>query len=230
MKMVMVLVGVAVALWGIVGDVNGAPPCDAEHVSSRGLPTMHADKFDYIQTKLDEQTEMEFIETPLVDVIDFLRIKHELEIQLDRRAFEEAAIGTDVPITAHLQNLSLRSSLKHLLRRLELTYVVGDEILLITLKSSSLVFGDLRVYPVCDLVSDDLEIGTEDYSNMCEIITSTVSPAEWAEFGGHGMIRMAPMAKSLLITTSGENHERIEGLLATLRIAHDMTDGTTSSD
>jgi hypothetical protein len=230
MKMVMVLVGVAIALWGIAGDVIGAPPCDAEHVSSRGLPTMNVAAFDYIQSKLDEQTEVEFIETPLQDIVESLKTKHDLPIRIDLRAFEEAAIATDAPITTRLSDISLRSALKHLLRPLELTYVVRDEVLLVTTSADPYLYDNARVYPVCDLVSEAADDAAKDYESLAELIVGVISPSNWTDAGGPGVIKSAPAARSLVIVTSEEIHEQIEGLLATLRIARDTTGGSATED
>ena len=81
-----------------------------------------------IRRALSQPTELEFIETPLSDVIDFLRDYHRIEIQIDTRAMDSMGIGTDTPITKNLKNLSLRSALRLMLRELDLTYAIRDEV------------------------------------------------------------------------------------------------------
>src|SRR3569623_544210 len=56
---------------------------------------------------LDEPTELEFIETPLSDVVEYLKTRHNIEIQLDKKALEEAAIQPDTPISRNLKGVTL---------------------------------------------------------------------------------------------------------------------------
>ena len=108
-----------------------------------------------IDEALDSPTQLEFIETPLQDVIDYLKDFHDIEIQIDKRALEGVGLGTDTPITKNLKGISLRSALKLLLREQDLTYVVQDEVLLITTQEeveNNPDYMSVKVYPVADLV------------------------------------------------------------------------------
>jgi hypothetical protein len=105
-----------------------------------------------ITKELSEPTEMEFIETPLQEAVDYLKDRHGIEIQLDSKALEEAGMGNDTPVTRTLKNITLRSALRLLLDTYDLTYVIKDEVLLITttdVASQELV---TKAYPVADLV------------------------------------------------------------------------------
>ncbi len=42
---------------------------------------------------LDEPTEMDFVATPLKDVVEALKIRHGIEIQLDMKALQEASVA-----------------------------------------------------------------------------------------------------------------------------------------
>ncbi len=105
-----------------------------------------------ISEQLGEPTTMEFIETPLQDAVDYLKDLHGIEIQLDSKALEEAGMGADTPVTRTLKGITLRSALHLLLDTYDLTYVIKDEVLLITttdVASQELV---TKAYPVADLV------------------------------------------------------------------------------
>ena len=56
-----------------------------------------------IEAALNEPTQLEFVETPLTDVIDYLKDQHKIEIQLDKRALSDVGIGTDTPVTKNLE-------------------------------------------------------------------------------------------------------------------------------
>ena len=101
---------------------------------------------------LDETTSLEFVETPLSDVVDYLKDLHKIEIQLDTKALEDAGAGSDTPITKNLKGISLRSALRLMLGGLDLTYVIKDEVLLITTLEKAGTELVTKVYPVADLV------------------------------------------------------------------------------
>ncbi len=105
-----------------------------------------------IREALDENTSFEFIETPLNDVVDYLKDLHGIEIQIDQSALDDVGIGTDTPITRSLRGISLRSALRLMLRELDLTYVIRDEVLLITTAEEVESHLTTKVYPVADLV------------------------------------------------------------------------------
>ncbi|MFZ5833525.1 MAG: hypothetical protein ACOY3P_25850, partial [Planctomycetota bacterium] len=105
-----------------------------------------------ITEQLNSPTKLEFIETPLVDVVNFLEDLHKIQIELDKRALAAVAISTDTPISTSLQGISLRSALRLMLRDLDLTYVIKDEVLYITTPEEANAELVTKVYPVADLV------------------------------------------------------------------------------
>ena len=105
-----------------------------------------------IRTALDKIVRMEFIETPLNEVVEFLKDEHDIPIQLDKKALEDEAIDTAKLITMNLSGVSLRSALRLMLEPELLTYVIKNEVLLITTKSKAADDLITKVYPVADLV------------------------------------------------------------------------------
>jgi hypothetical protein len=85
-----------------------------------------------IDEALKSPTAIEFVQTPLGDVIDYLKDLHKIEIQLDRRELESMNIGPDTLVTVSLKGISLRSALRLFLDDLGLKFIVHDEVLLIT--------------------------------------------------------------------------------------------------
>jgi hypothetical protein len=74
-----------------------------------------------IRAALDTKTDIKFIETPFRSVIDDLKQRHDIEIQLDTRALDDAAIPRETPITRNIKGVTLRSALNLLLDDLDLT-------------------------------------------------------------------------------------------------------------
>jgi ferric-dicitrate binding protein FerR (iron transport regulator)/tetratricopeptide (TPR) repeat protein len=111
--------------WGSL-SLERYDPDQAIDLASRG----QAEK--RVQDALRSPTHLEFVEAPLQDVIDYLKDLHGIEIQVDKKALDDVGIANDTPITKQLKGISLRSALRLILRDLDLTYVIQDEVLLIT--------------------------------------------------------------------------------------------------
>ncbi len=104
-----------------------------------------------IMQVLDEPTKLDFVETPLKDVIQAISIQHKnIPIQLDLKAITDAGSTADTPVTFQLQGIPLKSALRSMLHEHELDYVLSNGALLITAaeKSSS----TMRQYDVSDLI------------------------------------------------------------------------------
>lgn len=112
-----------------------------------------------IFSALDETTSLQFLEQPLGDVVAFLEDRHKIEIQLDTTALDTAGVTTDTPVTIDVEGISLKSALRLMLKSIELTYTVRDEVLLIT--TTEEVESELvtKVYPVADLVVPIRNVG-----------------------------------------------------------------------
>ena len=83
-----------------------------------------------IQETLKKPTQIEFVDTPLKDVVEYLRDLHQIEIQLDSAALKEAGVDESTPVTKNLKGVSLRSALKLMLDELQLKYVIHNDVLL----------------------------------------------------------------------------------------------------
>ncbi|HVW38723.1 MAG TPA: hypothetical protein VHB99_15520, partial [Pirellulales bacterium] len=64
-----------------------------------------------ILAALDQKTELEFVDQPLSDVVDYLKQRHGIEIQLDHNAMTDEGIGSDAPVTKNIKGISLESAL-----------------------------------------------------------------------------------------------------------------------
>ena len=101
---------------------------------------------------LDQETSINFTETPLTDAIQFLAQRHEIPILLDP-AVEVAGTPPDSPISVPpLGGIPLRSALNIILKPLNLTYVIQDNVMYITTVEDAQSRLQTRVYPMGDLV------------------------------------------------------------------------------
>ena len=172
-----------------------------------------------IREALDEPTQIEFVDTPLKDVVDYLKDLHHIEIQLDGPAMQEAGVEESTPLTRNLKGISLRSALRLMLDELELTCVIHNEVLLITsrAKAASNKFLETRAYAVQDLASPDRD-GAVDLQPL-KAVLATIAPETWSANNGNGDIAAFVVGDRALLVVSQtqEVHEQIASVLDMLR-------------
>lgn len=170
-----------------------------------------------IRQELQERTTVEFLETPLEDVLNFLEDLHDLSIVVDKRALEEIGVDTSEPITINLDNVSLRSALDLILSELDLTFVITSEVLMITSIEEEQTMLSVMVYPVGHLLPS---VDEEDARQaLIEVITTTVAPMSWSRAGGAGTI--VGYHNAIVASNTRETHE---GILALLRALSKVPD------
>jgi hypothetical protein len=195
---------------------------------SRGEePTVGENK---IEQALNAPTQVDFVETPLQDVIEFLKDFHKIEIQFDTKALGEAGIDHATPITKNFKGISLRSALRLLLGELNLTYVVRDEVLSITTPQQAAQMLSTRVYPIGDLaiasatpLSDGTSGGYGPHvvrdESLDNLIRTTVEPKSWNVSGGPGTLAVISLdsKRVIVVYQTYAVHRQIRALLDSLR-------------
>jgi hypothetical protein len=173
-----------------------------------------------IEAALAEPTQLEFVDTPLSDVIEYLKDIYHIEIQIDKKALEDVGIAADSPITKNLNGISLRSALRLLLRDLDLTYMIDNEVLLITTQCVADARLVTTVYDVADLVAfHDKDGDWDDYDSLIELVKTAIRPTTWDTTGGPGSISGCPtgQARLLVISTTYEIQRDVKTLLENIR-------------
>jgi hypothetical protein len=196
--------------------------------TAKGEPQLDAGQAA-IEEALSQPTQLEFIETPLSDVIEFLKDKHHIEIQLDNKALGDVGVGSDTPVTRNLRAVSLRSALNLMLKDLNLAWIISDEVLLITTPEEAESKLTTKAYDVSDLVvcRDNHDQLWDDYDTLIDTICSCVMPMTWDQVGGPGSIAGATLgtSKVLVVSQTDVVHEKIAKLLADIReVAKKSTD------
>jgi hypothetical protein len=157
---------------------------------------------------------LDYTDQPLQDVVTQLSDEYGIPIQLDKPALEEAGIGTDSKVTIALHNISFRSALKLMLRTLQLTWVVQDEVLMITTKESAEKDIDTCVYNVQGLVDDS---DPKSVKALIDVIYSCVQADTWAANGG-GQAEVRPLPSGLLVVSQTPAvQEEVSALLNKIR-------------
>ncbi len=226
-------VGLAAFALAVFGGIARAEkpddaPIPATEIKNQSTQPIDVGSPDEVKSRakiakaLDEQTKFEFNETPLHEVVEDLKMRHHVEIQLDAKVLEEASIGVDTPVTRYLQGITLRSALRLMLGAMDLTYIIKDEVLLITTRDKSSNELVIKIYPVGDLTAPrSAASGGENFRPLVEAIRATIAPTTWDEVGGPGSIVPLAQARSLIVSQTDEVHEQIFELLSGLRQARD---------
>ena len=189
-------------LWSVSGsiDVCAKPPA--------AYPLKRSQAEERIFKALHEETNIDFVEQPLSDVLQFLQDLHKIQIQLDKQSMEDAGIANDVTVTGNIKNVALGNALTLMLEDLELDFLVTHDVLLITTTHAAVNATELRIYNINDLITAD-----RDSQSVGEMVRMMV-----ADDAGHN-IRVSPVGDVLVIRDTQRGHGEIEVLLDTLRLA-----------
>ncbi len=160
-----------------------------------------------IDRELQRNTEVDFHDMPLSEVAAYLQDAHHIPIVIDRSALVEMGMTGDEPITAKLQNITLRSVLNLLLRDLKLTYLVKDEVLMITSPERADAFLEARVYAFPRQSPAQMDA-------LVKLIRE-MDPESWSDSGGPGYIGV--YGHGLLVRQTQKVHEQIHQVLHQLQ-------------
>ncbi|MCH7686424.1 MAG: hypothetical protein IH899_07050, partial [Planctomycetes bacterium] len=103
---------------------------------------------------MDGKTELDLVDMPFIDVIEFIGEIHKINIRLDRKVLKEVPIDTSQIVNFQFSGIKLRSALKIILEQLTepLTYIIEDEVMKITTLEEAASQLSIQVYPVGDLL------------------------------------------------------------------------------
>lgn len=159
---------------------------------------------DRIRAALDERTSQTFVETPLQDAVRQLSDTHQIPILIDRRALQEIGLDADLPVNLDLKNVTLRSFLRLMLRELDLTYMVKNEVLQITTLEAAEQNLIIEMYPLPDRLA-----GKSD--QIVKALTATVTPDTWETQGGPSSVNV--IDNVLVVSTTESVHGDVEDFM-----------------
>jgi hypothetical protein len=184
-----------------------------------------------IRAALVEPTSVDFVNTPLADVVDFLRDMHKINIRINRKALVEAGLlvpddlppgenapkAVEMPVSVKLYDVRLESVLDLILAEHDLTWVIAHEVLLITTPRDASARYELRSYDIADLLD-----ATAYPEQLADVLRTAVTrPTEVAATGtplGVTSGRSITTYRNLLIVRdTSRSHEQIEWLLSEMR-------------
>lgn len=177
---------------------------------------------EQIEQALAEPAELDFVDTSLPEVVEFLRERYDINVVIDRQALYDVGVGLDTPmVTIKLSNVSLRSALDLMLGQLALARTIGGDVLLITTEEEAESVVVPKIYDVTELVTcsdENGQLGEDDFDSLTEMIASTIAPTSWE---GCGPVSMPGMrigeARILIISQTYQVHYQVAELLKQLK-------------
>ncbi|MBN2216107.1 MAG: hypothetical protein JW719_01895 [Pirellulales bacterium] len=200
------------------------------NVAERQVPALgHTEAELRIRKALAEKITLNFTDAELGEVVAHLKCQLNIEIQFDKESLEQLDLGSDTCVTCTVKDVPLRSALKLLLRPLELTTVIRDDVLLITSREEAEQMLVIVIYDVADLITYRDQKGKPwtDYEPLIRMLTETVAPDSWSEMGGNGTIvgENFNTARVLVVKQTEQTQVEIAGVLEAIRAVAAQTPG-----
>jgi hypothetical protein len=105
-----------------------------------------------IEQELVRNTDVQYLDTQLADVVTDLELRHKIDIELDTTALAAEGMGPETPVNKTISNMPLSGALNHLLRDKHLVWYVHDGLLTITTDQAARAITETKVYSVAGLV------------------------------------------------------------------------------
>jgi hypothetical protein len=193
-----------------------------------------------VQHALAEPADFSFDDRPLKEVADFIADHFKISVLLDEKSLNDAGVTGDTAITENIKDLSLRSALYLGLAPKHLAWVENSaNVLMITTADVAKSHVILKVYDVRGLAEPANDFSAEPVSaavagschgssitfstqpgswdGLREVITSTVSPASWADNGGGGSLSV--FDGDLIVSQTDAVQSQVAQLLTGLEVA-----------
>jgi hypothetical protein len=180
-----------------------------ERTKLRGKQSQLSQKEKAILRILDSSISVQFKDTPLKDVIEYLQTYLGQPIVVDMAALNAAEISYDSPITINAKKISVRTVLRRALGDVGLTYTIHDEAIEVTTPQKARDVTVVRVYYAGDLLGDIPELRLLRAAELVDLIETVVEPQSWRRNGGSGTIFYHPATNSIVVKQGVENQSVI---------------------
>lgn len=152
---------------------------------------------------------LDFPATPLSEVVAFIEDAYGVQIVYDIHALDIIALSPESEVNIQLRDIPLRSALRLILRQLDetLTYMVADDVLLITNKERANSTLETHIYDLSKLSKD------VSAKELIEVIPQVVAFDQW-QVNGSGEGTIKPLGQEMIVVS--QTHEVHEAILALL--------------
>ncbi len=150
---------------------------------------------------LKQPSEVHSIGAKLKDVCEDISLRHKLPLIFDTKAMKEANISTSAQVVMSLKGVELRNALRFLLCHHGLSYIVRDEMLVITTKEIADAYTYQRVY----VLPGEFAAKSD---RVIEVLRKTLIPNTWATNGGPHSV--AALDDLLVVNANASVHQAME--------------------
>ena len=154
-----------------------------------------------IQKQLDKPANLQYIFSPLDEIIEANRINHRLIIVIDKNSLLEEGIPIDKRITFHLDGVRIGDALQFMLNKYNVALIEQDDVLVVTSKKKADSKMQLGVYW--------MPPGAEKHMTSVRDLVLKQTGSLWSELGGPNRIAVY---KNLFVVTG--NHQVQDGMRA----------------
>lgn len=154
-------------------------------------------------------TTVDFSDSSLREVLEWLQNEHNLVVLTEKSALSEIGVLPSEPISDRLDDAPIYLLLNRL-RSLSLAWYFEDDIVHIT----SSEVAELRLTTLPYNIGDLLDAGY-DLDDLGTVIESAVDAATWESVGGPGVLSF--LGDVMLVRQTDERQREVQGLLAALR-------------
>ena len=180
----------------------------------------YAPSHQRVRSELQERTELDFVDTSLGEVIDFLKQSHNVNIRIDQSTLEAAGISIDTQVQdISISGVTLHEALDLILEEFELTFLPRGNLLFITTPEKANHIHETHVYrlPKLSLPS----------AALIELITANVTPDLWGGTKGGG--RITQLNDRIVVRQTFRGHEELKDLMKQLVQSEAQSSGQQSS-
>lgn len=163
-----------------------------------------------------QETKIQFIDTPLDEVVGYLKQLHGINIVLDREGMKAEGLKVDMLITRNIEGLKLHSALNILCGEEGLGWYVENEAIVFTSADAADEHMSVRAYFLSDAISVD---------QLTVALPQVILPETWQASDGASISQVAS-CHMLLVRQNRMGHDMIESLLQQLYEATQQTSNT----
>ena len=190
----------------------------------------YSSEISVIEQKMQQRIDVVFFDQPLKDVLDALGDNLNVAFYIDERALTEVGLDTNTPVNINFRNIKADVALRLIMNSLSLTWLIRDDLVLVTTPEAAEQELVLRVYPCPDFLESIDQSSRrgrrkKGLGNLIAVIQNKISADSWADVGGTGVI--VEYGAVLVVTQLPSIHREVESMLRGLRTAKKSKSGAT---
>jgi type II secretory pathway component GspD/PulD (secretin) len=179
---------------------------------------MRTDREKSIERQLSTPITFDFSGVPLRQVLQDLHSITKLNVVPQLEALKIDGISMDQPVTLKVEAIPLKSALNLLLRQVNLTWVIADDVLQVTTEKGAKGRQVQKVYSVADLVIPIDNYAIPNSANLLKVLDENSKNRGFRLQGAGSATNMdagQPTGNSSLSTTpGGSGHQMLPGTMA----------------